>query len=383
MKLPIEILPVYSRVEREAFIDLPWRLNAGDPAWVPPLRMSVREIIDVTRHPFWQTHAGHFFVAKKDGNVVGRIAAIFPKRQNNGGLGYFGFLEFVEDQEVLNALLDHAATVLRELGFEKMLGPVNPSTNYELGFLIDGFEHPPFLMLTHNPPYYDRMMHAAASQKARDFYSYHITDKTFAPSEKQARVAARLRERGRVTLRHPDLRQFDREIALIGDIYNDAWADHWGFQPMTAAEFRQMGKEMRQILDPELFFFIDYQDEPAGFLMALPNYNEVFARIHDGRLFPFGIFKLLKHRRNIHSARVITLGIRRKFQHLGLAGMVYPEIGAQLIRKGYPNCEISWVVEDNGPMNSAAAQLGGEVYKTWRLYERPTLIPAAGNPSDQ
>lgn len=381
MNRPIEILPVYSRAEREAFIDLPWRLNRNDPAWVPPLRMAVREMIDVSKHPFWQTHAGHFFLAKRDGEVVGRIAAIFTKRHDNSGLGYFGFLEFTEDQQVLAGLLDHAAKVLREHGFERMLGPVNPSTNYELGFLVQGFDQPPFLMLTHNPPYYDQMMLVTDCRKARDFYSYRISDKTFAPSDKQTRVAARLRERGHVSLRHPDLRQFDREIALIGDIYNDAWADHWGFQPMTAAEFRQMGREMRQILDPDLFYFIDYHGEPAGFLMALPNYNEVFARIPDGRLFPFGIFKFLKYRRKIHSARVITLGIRRKFQHLGLAGMVYPEIGAQLIRKGYPNCEISWVVEDNGPMNSAAVQLGGEISKTWRLYERPTFIPAPDNPN--
>jgi hypothetical protein len=366
------VVPVDARADWHAFINLAWHVNRRDPHWVPPLRQSVRELLDQKRHPFWESYAGQFFIVRRNDRTVGRVAAIWPRNHAASSTGYFGFLEFEDDLTVVQALLRTAADTLRAQGFGEMLGPVNPSTNYELGVLVDGFNAPPFLMLTHNPPYYDRLLREAGLEKARDFYAYYVTAEAFAPSEKQLRVNRRLRERARVTLRNVDLKAFDREIALIGDLYNDAWADHWGFQPMTPAEFVQMGRDLRAIVDPELFYFIEYDGEAAGFLMALPNYNEVFARLRDGRLWPFGIFKFLWYRRRIGTARVITLGIRRQYQHLGLAGLVYPEIGARLIGKGYRAAEISWVVEGNEPMHSAARQLGAEVYKRYRVYSGPT-----------
>ena len=373
MSTPIKIHPVRTRRDLKSFIDIPWLVNRGNPYWVPPLRSDRHRILNQQKHPFYIDNKMTLFIARRNGRPLGRIAAIYSPehcRRSGEACGMFGFLEAIEDEKVFAALLHAAEVWLAQYGCQKIIGPISPSTNYELGFLIDGFGEPPFLMLAYNPAYYDTIMKTLGFQKLRDFYAYYIDPESLQQPEKLRRIQQRVRQRTPVKIRSGRLRNFDAELDILRDIYNDAWEHHWGFLPMSAAEFKYMGEDLHQVLDPELVLIAEYKGEAVGFLLALPNFNEVLIRIPNGRLFPGGLFKILRLRKKIRGVRVITLGVKQKFQNLGLGSIFYAEISRRIIAGGYTHAEMSWVMEDNVPMNSAARLLGGKRYKTYRLYEK-------------
>jgi hypothetical protein len=256
------------------------------------------------------------------------------------------------------------------MGCDSIVGSVSPDTNNEIGFLIDGFDSPPFFLLPHNPPYYNARMEAQGYTKAQDFYSYFISRKSFLVTDKLRRVNDRVLKRYPVRIRAANIKQLESELGIIGKVYNDAFAHHWGFVPMTPEDIRYFADDIRLIMDPELVLFAEYNDEPAGFLLALPNINEVLIKIRDGKLFPFGWLTFFLNKKNIKGVRVLTIGIRQKYQTFGLGGLFYEEIAKRIVRRGYSHAEMSWIVEDNLPMNSAARLLGGKIYKTYRLYQK-------------
>lgn len=370
----IEIRTIKSSKEMMDFIKFPWEIYANDPNWVPPLIMDRKKFLDQEKNPFFKDNPSEFYLAYRNGEIVGRIAAIINHQHNkfhNDKTGFFGFLEAVNDRDVFEALLNTVKDWLKERGYDLMMGPMNPSTNDEAGFLIDGFDSPPYFMMTHNPPYYVEIMESLGYQKSKDLYAYYIDQDIVRLSEKLNRVGDRIRKNFPISIRCVDMKNFNQELELIRTIYNDAWARNWGFVPMTPAEFDFIANDFKKIIDPGLVLIGEYKGEAVGFLLAMPDYNRVFKKIPSGRLFPFGLFTFLLNKRKINTMRVITLGIKQKYQPLGLGSLFYIEIVQRGIKLGYFSAEMSWVLEDNESMNKGAKLLGGRIHKTYRIYETP------------
>lgn len=367
----IQIKTVASKKELIEFIKLAWKTNAGDPNWVPPLMMDRLNILDKKKNPFFKHAEAEYFLAYRDGELIGRIAAIDNRNHNEfhqDNAGFFGFLEAVNDPTVFEALLDTARNWLKDRGKSEMMGPMNPSTNDEIGFLIDGFDTPPYFMMTHNPRYYPQIMDQLGYKKAKDVYAYYIDKNIVQISDKLRNVSAQTRRKFGVDIRTVRMDEFDAELERVRSIYNDAWAKNWGFVPLTPDEINYIADDFKKIIDPELVLIGEINGQPIGFLLALPNYNEVFSRIPNGKLFPTGWLKFLIYRKKINSLRVITLGIIQKLQKSGIGGLFYLDIIERGIKCGYDSAEMSWILEDNDLMNRAAQLLGGKPYKTYRIY---------------
>lgn len=356
------------------FIELSWKVNAGDPVWVPPLRMALEPVLDRKKHPFHQHADVAYFLAERGGEVVGRIAACVNHQYNqfhDDRTGFFGFFECIDDAGVAAALLDAAAGWLRARGRDLMRGPMNFSTNDEFsspGVLIDGFDTPPTVMMSHNPRYYGALMDAAGMEKTKDLVAYWIPDRI---PERLRNAMERLAQRAGVTIRSVRMKELKSEVARVQEVYNAAWSQNWGFVPMTEAEFNHMAKEMKPVVDPDLVLLAEKADgEPIGFLLALPDLNRAFKHLPDGRLFPFGVFKFLWHKRKIDTARLLTLGLKPGYQHLGLGAAMYTRLLQIGVGKGYKGAEGSWILEDNHEMCTALEKLGADKYKRYRVYDR-------------
>jgi GNAT superfamily N-acetyltransferase len=367
------VSPVRTPAELEEFIRLPWSLYKGDKNWIPPLLDAERKLINPERrNPFWLHGQAEYFVAKRDGRVVGRIGAITNYLHNQvheDKVGFFGFFECERDTGTAQDLFAAAEAWLRGKGMTTARGPVNPSMNDPCGLLVDGFKWPPFVLMTYNPPWYAELLESAEYTKVMDLYAYIILT-TDVIREKIDRVANAVKDRGRVTIRTVDMSRFEAELACVMSIYNDAWEKNWGFVPMTAEEIRFVAADFRAILLPEWVYFATVDGEDVGFSLALPDINHALKRAN-GRLFPFGWFYFLKRNiRKIPAIRLVALGVKRKFQHLGIGTLFYQRYIEEGIKRGYKAAELSWVLETNEPMNRPIRELGAKPYKTYRLFER-------------
>lgn len=358
------------------FIGLSWTINGGDPHWVPPLRMVFNALLDRDKHPFYKHADVAFFVAERGGTLVGRVAAIANHRANEfhgDTTGYFGLFECVDDEQVARALLERAAEWLKARGLTSIQGPFNLSTNDELysgGVLVDGFDTQPVFMMGHNPPYYQRLVESAGFAKAKDLLAYWLPHNQ--PPQRLLDGIERLGKREGWRIRPVDLKRFKEEVATVMSVYNSAWERNWGFIPMTDAEFDAMAREFKPVVDPNLVLIAETTEgEPIGFLLALPDLNRAIKPLKNGRLFPFGVFKFLWHKRKIRTARLLTLGMKPGYQRSGIGAALYLRCFQQGAANGYDNAEASWILEDNGPMRQALEKIGAYVYKTYRVYERP------------
>ncbi|HEY6333068.1 MAG TPA: GNAT family N-acetyltransferase [Blastocatellia bacterium] len=361
------------------FIDLPYRLYRHDAHWVAPLRMAQKDILDTKNHPFYKTSAVEMFLAERGDKVVGRIMAIWNRAHNEFHLertGWFGFFEVENDFAAARELINAAANWLRRQGADCMRGPANPSANYELGLLVEGFDRDPCIMMTYNPPYYRDFLERIGLKKAMDLYAYDIDQQTFESSERLARLAEQIKRKYRLTIRTVNLKDFSREVDRLREVYNNAWSRNWGFIPVTPEEFEHLAKDLKQIVDPKVVYIAEKEPEdggepkPVGFFLAIPDVNQALKKIN-GRLLPFGIIKLLWHSRKIKKIRVITMGVVKELQNLGIAALFYNEVYSKIPIHGYPIAEMSWVLENNVLMNRAAALIGGKISKTYRIYEMP------------
>ncbi len=370
----IDIRPVRSKKDLMAFIKLPWKIYANDPYWVPPLIMDRKKVLDKKKNPFYKHNPTEFFLAYKNGEVVGRIAAIYNKQHNEfhqDKVGFFGFLEGINDRQVFERLLETVKDWLRQYDRDYIMGPMNPSTNDEIGFLYEGFEYPPFFMMTHNPPYYIDLMNELGYEKVKDVWAYLIDKEHLVVSEKLKRVSQAVLKKLPVTIRSINMKDFRNELEIIRDIYNNAWSRNWGFVPLSPDEFDFIANDFKQIVDEDLVLIAEFRGKPVGFMLAMPNYNEVFKKIKNGRLFPFGWLTFLLNRKKIKGIRVITLGIKHEYQPYGLGSVFYTEIIQRGLAKGYDHAEMSWILEDNDLMNRSARLLGGWVYKRYRIFGMP------------
>ncbi|NOY05917.1 MAG: hypothetical protein GXO82_04700 [Chlorobi bacterium] len=367
------IRPIHSKSDRKRFVGFLWKIYKDDPYWAPPLRMDRMRLIDQEKNPFYKHAECQLFLAENNGEIVGRIAAIINHRHNEvhgDKVGFFGFFECINDQDVANALFDTAADWLRERGRDTMRGPFNPSVNDEIGLLVEGFDSSPVVMMTYNPRYYIDLIENYGFVKAKDLYAYLLVhDKTITP--KLERVQAAVRERHQITLRNIDLKNLKRDIGIVKELYNKAWAKNWGAVPMTDEEIDYLGEDLKQIIKPfPDFAFIAYsKGVPVGFALCVPDINQVLKKNKSGRLIP-GIFYLLTGMKKIDLVRILVLGVIPEYQRRGIDAVMYYEI-AERARTKYKikAGEASWVLEDNVMMNRAAELMNGERYKTYRVYD--------------
>jgi len=371
----ISLLKVDNEVLKNKFIKLPWKLYKGNSNWVPPLKFDVRNNLDTKKNPFYQHSKLEMWLAEKDGMVAGRIAAIINDNHNilhNDKVGFFGFFECIDDDEVAIALFDAASGYLRDNGMEIIRGPVNPSTNDECGLLIEGFDKPPALLMTYNPQYYQHLIENYGFEKAKDLYAYIIyeeqvkKDNVFSRLERMSEL---IKKKENIKIRQINLKNLDEEIQKVRVVYNSAWEKNWGFVPMTEAEFHHIAKNLKAIVREDLVFFAEVDGKPVGFSLSLPDYNQVFIKMN-GRIFPFGIFKLLANRKKIDTIRVLIMGVIPEYQRKGIDGVFVYHTIKNGLSTGINKAEISWVLEDNLPMVQTAEKLGSNIYKRYRIFDK-------------
>jgi hypothetical protein len=373
----IDVVPVTSRRDLRRFVDLPWRLidRKRFPQWVPPLRATVYDALDRARNPFYADADRELFLAWRDGAAVGRIAAIENRAHNRfhgDRVGFWGFFESVDDQAVADALFDAAERWLGSRGLEVSRGPMNPSTNYECGLLIEGFEQRPSFMTVWNPPYYAALCDGARLRKAKDLVAYFLPmgDPSWSLPPAFERLAERAVQRSRVVFRDLDLRRFEQELEICWEVYNHAWERNWGFVPMSKAEFVHTARDMKSLINPRYAFAAEVDGRTVAFMLAVPDYSGVLQRIGNGRLFPTGALRLLLGKRSIRDWRVMALGLRRDFRARGILPLFAWEAFRRGREAGEQSAEASWILEDNEPMNRAMAAMETRIYRRWRVYDR-------------
>ncbi len=378
-----QIRPVSPRGrDLREFVELPYRLHRGLEHWVPPLRRDVEFLLDRARNPFYEHGATQCFVAERPAGtatrVVGRIVAIENHAHNafhQDRVGFFGLFECEEDPEAAAMLFDAAAGWLGARGLDTLRGPVNLSTNDDCGLLIRGFHRPPAVLMPYHPRYYERLVEGAGFVKAKDLLAF-FHDEGEIP-ESLARAAERVARRSRAVTRSLDRSRYLAEVDVIRDLYNAAWERNWGFVPMTKREIDHMAKELKAVLVPELVRIAEVRGEPVAFALALPDLNQVLARL-EGRLGPWGLVKFLWFQRKVDSLRVLTLGIREGYRASGIDVLLYYDLFRMGFARGIRRGEFSWVLEDNLAMSRPLERIGAVADRVYRIYDRP--IPPARPP---
>jgi hypothetical protein len=374
----VNIAPVETRSDRRRFVDLAWKLYAGDPMWRPPLKSEVHALIGGARTNPWFLHGkAVFFLARRNREVVGRISAQVCDlvQERRPGLGQWGFFDCIDDAEVAAALIAAAEAWLRAQGMTRAQGPISLSIWDEPGLLVSGFDTPPRVMMGHHLPWTERHVLAAGYVGVKDLHTWTV-DVIDGFPEVVNRVVAAAERSGRIQVRAVDLSQFDREARIILGILNQAWQDNWGFVPLTDAEVAFVGKKLKPIVYSHLVRIAEVDGEPIAFMITLPDINELTADL-DGRLFPFGWAKLLWRLRQPRTNwfRVPLMGVVPKLQGTRTASfaafMMIEYIRRDAARiNGARFAEIGWILDDNGPMVSIADAIESRIEKTYRIYEK-------------
>jgi GNAT superfamily N-acetyltransferase len=368
------VRPVRSRGDLNAFIKLPFRLHRSTP-WVPPLIMERREYLNRDKNPFFQHAEAEYFLAERDGQVVGRITAQVDDRWTKfqgGNDAMFGFFESEDDPDVARALVTAAAEWARARGRERLLGPMDFTTNDECGLLVEGHDLEPLVLEPWHPPYYRRLLEALGMAKTMDLWMWRLAMGELKEGDQFHdfihQASRTSQEEHGVVVRKMRKRDLEAEVTRFMDVYNEAWGHNWGFVPITEAEVRFQAKNLKPILDENWAMIAERDGEVVGAALSLPDINQVLARMN-GRLLPFGWWRFLTGRRKVDRIRVFALGVKPAYQHLGVAAALYVrhlEV-AQVVRQKWG--EMGWILEVNEPMNRAMEGMGGTVTKRYRLYE--------------
>jgi GNAT superfamily N-acetyltransferase len=372
--VPVTVRPVEGNRDLKRFIELPYRLRREDPQWVPPLRYERRQFLDRSKNPYFEHAEAEYFLAERDGEVVGRITAQVDRRWDEfqgGSDGMFGFLEFENDPEVARALVAAAAGWVRQRGRNRLLGPMDFTTNDECGILVDGYEDPPIVLQLWHPPYYEELLEGLGMTKAMDMRMWDLwlgklkEGNEFDPMIK---AAAKVAEDKGVVVRKMRKRDLEAEIARFMEVYNEAWTKNWGFVPVTDREVAFHAKLLKPILVEDWAMIAEQNGKVVGAALTLPDINQVLKKMN-GRLFPLGWWHFLTGRRKIDRVRVFALGVKREYQHLGVAAALYErhrETARYMPQKGG---QTGWILETNKAMNRAMEGMGGTIAATYRLYE--------------
>jgi len=367
----MKIVTVESPRDLKRFVTAAWNIYRDDPYWVPPLIADTCDLFNSRKNLFWEHAERRVFMALDDrGAVLGRVAAVIDHnfiRFHGEKTGFFAFFESVNDPSVSGALLSAAELWLRDRGMEKVIGPTAPSTNDEMGMLIEGYDGRPVLMMPYNPPYYHDLVRAYGFSKAKDLLAYHVDSRNLPISRLEKLAAGVLRRNPGLTVRPVSLQHLDRELRYAVRIYNNAWEKNWGFVPWTEQEFVAQAMRLKPLLEPKLVQFAFLGDEPVGMIIAVPDYNEVLARLN-GRLGPVELVKFLYYKRKIRLARIMIMGTVHALRGQGIEALLYLSVIENGMALGYHEGEFSWILEDNIMMCRAAEMLGGTPYRRYRVY---------------
>lgn len=370
----IEVKEVLNAGQLKQFINLPWKIYQDCPYWVPPLKSSIKEILS-PKHPFYASAKIKKWLIYVDGIPCGRIAAII-NHLHQSQVGHLGFFECINRSDLAFRLFNQAFDFLRSEGMQKALGPLSPSTNYESGVLIDGFDDPPQLMMSYNPTYYPKLFESQGMYPVKDLLAFNLDLQTRREKKGQvpelvAQKSKRLQESKGILFRPLNKSKWKQDAQTILEIYNEAWEDNWGHIPLSKDEFILMVQQLKSLVDEDLLQLVFVKGRPAGVLFVVPDYNQVLKKIPSGKLFPTGIFKFLKYRNKIDRARVVLLGVKKKYRMLGLSTHLYQKLDNILAgRPALKSLEMSWILEDNLNMIRPIRLLGASEYKRYRLYEK-------------
>ena len=368
----VVVKPVASRREKKLFLHYPWKQYQGDPVWIPPLRVNQKEQVGYSKNPFYDKNDIQTFLAFRDGEVCGRIAAIHNRAHNeahNENRGFWGFFESIDDQEVADALFGTVRDWFAERDIHQLRGPTNPSMNGEIGLLIEGFDTSPYFMMTYNPPYYERLVEESGFRKTQDLYAYWGNmDMLPAVLERWTPICQQIIERFEVNVRPLDKTRFRQDVEAFVSVYNRAMSNTWGFVPMTEDEVRHQAKGLKQLMVPDLSIAAEIDGNIIGACFALLDYNPRIKAI-DGRLFPFGFWKLLSNKRAIKRLRLVSTNVIPEYQLHGIGLVLMSGFVPKAIEWEMEEAEFSWVLESNTFSRGSLEKGGAKRTKTYRIYD--------------
>jgi GNAT superfamily N-acetyltransferase len=373
----VSIRPVRSRRDLKRFVRVPFQLHRDHPQWVPPLILDRMQFLNRRKNPFFEHAEAEYFLAERDGELAGRITAQLDRRWDEyqgGEDGMFGFFESVDDPEVAGGLLAAAEDWLRERGRKRLLGPMDFTTNDELGLLIEGYEIRPMILQNWHPRFYRDLIEGAGYEKGMDLLMWHLALGELKEGDQfdasiHAAAENALREEG-VAIRCIDKRNLPEEMRRFTEVYNEAWADNWGFVPPTDSEIEFHAKLLKQVIDERWAFIAEREGETVGVALTLPDINQVLAKM-GGRLLPLGWLTYLREKPKIDRVRVFALGVKKAYRHTGVAAGLYLKHLEAASPDGIPAGETGWILETNEPMNHAMEGMGGTIVKRYRIYEKP------------
>jgi GNAT superfamily N-acetyltransferase len=363
------LIEVISDKDLDVFINFQWEVYKNDKSWVPPLKSEVRNILS-DKNPFWKHAEKKLFLLYDENRLVGRIAGIIDKNYisfQNENAGFFGFFEVFNNIDYAKMLIEAVKDWLKNKGIEIMYGPMNPSTNDEMGFFFEGQEGSPMLMMPYNPNYYINLMEQMGLEKAKDLYAYML-DYNFVETKKlkvlKEKLAKKIADKN-VVIRNINMRNLDSEINFALDVYNNAWEKNWGFVPWTREEFYNIADTLKKLADPRLILFLEVDKKPAGMLIVVPDYNQVMKKMN-GKL---NILKFLWFKRKMNQARLMILGVKKEFRKQGFESLLYLTAVENVKKTGFKYFEFSWILEDNILTQRAAEMMGGKLYRKYRVYK--------------
>lgn len=370
----VQVVPVRTSKEREAFIRFPFLLYREDPHWVPPLILERRDFLNPKKNPVFEFADVQPFIAVRDGQVVGTIAAVRNDRYcqfhpEDAHVGFFGLYESVPEQTVADALFSAASVWMKNEGKTVLRGPVNLTTNDTVGLLVEGFQDDPAVMMPYNPPYYAAQMELAGFVKAKDLFAYYLSGEEY--NGRLGTITARLAAKQRCKLRPIDLGNWNAELAFVRECYNRAWTNNWGFTPWTDRELAFIAKELKPLVDPRLAFIGEVEGIPAGFIISIPDANQAL-KLAKGKLLPFGLLRILWKLkvRKCSRLRTLVMGVLPEHRRRGLDALMINQTIINGPGMGYSGSEVGWILEDNQALLSPLLQMGARCTKRYRIYDR-------------
>lgn len=367
-----EIVFITSDEDRKEFIKFPYEHYSHNKYWVAPLLMEQKKLIDKKKNPFYNNADIALFLARLNGEIAGRIAAIIDHRYNDfhqAKTGFFGFFESIDNPNTANLLFKVAEDWLRDKGMNNVLGPANPGMMDEIGILVDGFEKYPSILMPYHKPYYDKLAKNAGYEKEMDLLTYLVTQNSVDRQRAERAVQIVKKRLPDLEIRKINLKKIKEEVQIIRKIFNAAWKNNWGFIPLTEEEFDALASDLKTIVDKDFAHIAEINGEPVGFSIALPDYNQIFRKMN-GRLFPFGIFKILWNKRKIDKIRTALMGVLPEYQGKGIDVLMHREAIQNGLKKGVDSSEVGWILENNIQMIRVAERIGGKLDKRYRMYSK-------------
>jgi hypothetical protein len=375
----ITVNPVSSDKDMQDFLSLPAKIMADNPMFVPPLEKMVRDQLNPKKNPWFQHGVAELFLARSGGVPVGRLSAQIDYTHNTSNAektGFFGFFDCFNHQLAVDKLFSEASDWLIQRGMTSVRGPFSLNINEQAGLLIKGFNSHARMMMGQGQPYYKDLIEKNGFRGIKDLFAY-LTPMDTAYPKRNEKLLSRIRSNTDLTFRHLETKNYERDIAIVVKIFNEAWNDNWGFIKMSQDDVRHMARQLQPLIIPELIWFAFYKGEPAAMAVALPDLNEIIFDL-GGKLWPFGwirfVWRLFNRRTWCSRTRIPLMGVTPRFQRKAfgslLSLMVVGAIRDESLKLNLPLCEMSWILEENDSVRHAIEELGGYVYKTYRVYER-------------